>query len=401
MNPAVMSFVSGDPIAILNRHAIRRTAAVPTVSLLVGPIGAGGRTWRRWAAATGRSVVVANRNLFPLAEWVRSVADRVDLPAGAVRCLARRAERDSAEFLAAWLVKTPADRERFFSTVAPNADDELLRTVAALAAGRGSGSAAAAALGDLGEPVVLMIVRLVPSAVWPSVLFVAGSTEDFSAVAPAAERWATRVPAVPVAVAVPAGVWDEFLAAAAESRAKALLKEGEIRVPVMDLATVERTLSEAGAAGSAAAALAASGADPALVEAAVGVVRATVAPPTTQVEDDRARSAAEGFLFEFLETLPETAGRFELNASLDFHFGPRLAEVDFLCRSRRIAIELDGYFHFVAPDGYRSDRTKDWELQRRGFLVLRFLAEDVIPRLEMIRDRILDALTVNPHGAQP
>ena len=110
-------------------------------------------------------------------------------------------------------------------------------------------------------------------------------------------------------------------------------------------------------------------------------------------------ATAERFLFSFLESLPETAGRFELNAALDFHFGPRPAEVDLLCRSPRIAIELDGYFHFLAPDGYRRDRAKDWELQRRGFVVLRFLAEDVIPQLEMIRDRILDALNVTPIGA--
>ena len=96
--------------------------------------------------------------------------------------------------------------------------------------------------------------------------------------------------------------------------------------------------------------------------------------------------------------MPETAGRFELNSPLDFVFGPRAAEVDLLCRSPRVAIELDGYYHFLAPDGYRRDRTKDWELQRRGFVVLRFLAEDVIPQLEMIRDRILDALTVTPIG---
>lgn len=401
MNPAVTSFVSGDPTAILNRHAVRRTAGVPTVSLLVGPIGAGGRTWRRWAAATGRSVLVANRNLFPLAEWVRSVADPLDLPAEAVRCLARRAGRDPDEFLAAWRVKTPADRERFWSTLAPNADDELLGTVAALAVGRASGSAVAASLSEFGESVAQMIVRLAPSTAWPSVLFVAGSTEDFSTAGPVAEQWAIRVPAVPIAIAVPSGVWDEFLTAAHESRAKALLREGELRVPTIDAATVERMLCEAGAAGSAAAALAANGADAALVEAAVGLVRATAAPPATEAEDDRARSAAERFLFAFLESLPETAGRFELNAHLDFKFGHRLAEVDLLCRSPRIAVELDGYFHFLAADGYRRDRAKDWELQRRGYLVLRFLAEDVIPRLEMIRDRILDAFTVTPHGAQP
>src|SRR5262249_40011289 len=222
-----------------------------------------------------------------------------------------------------------------------------------------------------------------------------------SAIGPVAVQWATCVPAVPIAVAVPAGVWDEFLVAAPESRAKALLREGGLVIPGIDAATVERTLTEAGAVSSAVTALAAWGADATLLESAVGVVQATVAPPTTMAEDDRARSAAERFLFTFLESLPETAGRFELNAALDFPFGPRPAEVDLLCRSPRIAVELDGYFHFLAPDGYRRDRPKDWQLQRRGYLVLRFLAEDVFPRLEMIRDRILDALAVTPHGAEP
>jgi hypothetical protein len=103
----------------------------------------------------------------------------------------------------------------------------------------------------------------------------------------------------------------------------------------------------------------------------------------------------------FLESLPETAGRFEQNATFDFEFGARAAELDLLCRSPRVAIELDGYFHFLGPDDYRRDRTKDWELQRRGFVVLRFLAEDVIPRLETIRERILDALTFIPLGTEP
>jgi hypothetical protein len=208
-----------------------------------------------------------------------------------------------------------------------------------------------------------------------------------------------RVPALPIAVAVPTGVWNEYLATAPESRTKALLKEGEVAVPVIDAATVQQTLTEAGAVESAVAAIAPSGADEALLEAAVAAVRATQEPPASEAEDDRARSAAERFLFRFLESLPETAGRFELNAALDFGFGPRHAEVDLLCRSPRIAIEVDGYFHFLAPERYRRDRAKDWELQRRGFVVLRFLAEDVIPQLEIIRDRILDALALTPPGA--
>ncbi len=119
-------------------------------------------TWRRWAAATGRSVVVANRNLFPHAEWVRSVAEQIDLPAAAVHCLAQRAECDPDEFLAAWRAKTPADCERFWNTLAPNADDDLLRAVANLAVGRGSPSTVAASLSDLGERIVPMIARLAP-----------------------------------------------------------------------------------------------------------------------------------------------------------------------------------------------------------------------------------------------
>lgn len=192
---------------------------------------------------------------------------------------------------------------------------------------------------------------------------------------------------------MPAAAWDQYQAAP-DSRAKALLREGNLFIPWISTAGIDRALREAGATGSAAAALTASGADSELVEAAVTAARATAAPPATAAEGDRARSAAERFLFTFLESLPETAGRFELNARLDFPFGPRAAEVDLLCRSPRIAIEVDGYYHFRAPDGYRRDRAKDWELQRRGYLVLRFLAEDVIPDLETIRDRILDACTV-------
>ena len=158
----------------------------------------------------------------------------------------------------------------------------------------------------------------------------------------------------------------------------------------------EQALAAAGIGPRAAAAIAAAGADRTLVEAAVEIARATATAPASAGDADRARSAAERFLFEVLESLPETAGRFEINAPLDFRFGPRAVEIDLLCRDRRLAVEIDGYFHFLGPDRYRRDRAKDWELQRRGFLVLRFLAEDIIPQLESVRDRILNALAGGP-----
>jgi hypothetical protein len=333
-----------DRAAILDRHAIRRTAGVPTVSLLVGPIGGGVETWRRWAAGEGRRVVVVHRNPCPYVEWVRSVAEDVDLPAAAVGCVARRLERDPDELLAAWRTKTPAELERFWNTLAPDVDDHLLRAVATLAIDQGPPGVVAAALNGLGEQTVPMIVRLAPSSKRPSILFVTGSSDDLSTAGHVAATWVMRVPQVPVAVVVPAGVWNEYLVTAPESRTKALLKEGEVAVPAIDAATVEQILTEAGAMGNAAAAIAPHGADEALLDAAVAAVQATDQPLTNEAQDDRARSAAERFLFRFLESLPETAGRFELNAPLDFSFGPRRAEVDLLCRSPRIAIELDGYF---------------------------------------------------------
>jgi hypothetical protein len=401
MNTTATSFQLSDPTPILDRHTTRRTSGIPTISLLVGPIGAGGRTWRRWAARTGRCVVVAQGNHFPYVQWVGPVAEQVDLPVAAVHSLARRADRDPDEFLAAWRVKTPSDRERHWATFVPEENDDLLRAMAALAIERVSPSMIASSLCTVGERIVPMVVRLAPSATWPAVLFIATATSELSALASEAASWAQRVPSVPIAVAVPSTAWAEYLAAAPDSRAKALLREGELTVPVLDAATVEQSLTDAGSGASAAAVLAANGADAALVESAVALVRATAVTPQSEAEDNRARSTAEQFLFEFLESLPETAGRFELNATVAFRFGPRLAEVDLLCRQPPIALEIDGYFHFRDAASYRRDRAKDWELQRRGYLVLRFLAEDVIAQLEVIRDRILDAMARTPPGGTP
>ena len=398
MKIAATFCVLDDPVAILDRHAARGSEGIPAVSLLVAPIGLGKKTWRRWSAERGRSVIVATNDSFPYAEWIHSVLERVDFPSAVVRHLAQRAGRNSEEFLTAWQAKTPADCDRFWNTLAPREGDDVLQSVARLATRRASARETAETLIGWGERIVPAMCRLVCSTAWPNVFFAANSIESFYSVCRVAVKWAMSLPALSLALAATAEVWAHYLAFAPESREKALLKEGEICVPALDAPTVERVLVEAGAMGSAAATIFAAGADEALLESAVAAVRATAVPPANDEADDRARSAAERFLFDFLETLTESAGRFELNAQLDFNFGLRPAEVDLLCRSPKIAIEIDGYFHFLTSDAYRRDRNKDWELQRRGFLVLRFLAEDIIARIEVIRDRILDALGVNPQG---
>ena len=86
-------------------------------------------------------------------------------------------------------------------------------------------------------------------------------------------------------------------------------------------------------------------------------------------------------------------GLFQLNATLEFPFGPgREIEVDFLARSLALVIEIDGYYHFQDPEAYRRDRRKDLELQKRGYLVLRILAADVVERLEEVLDTMIAAV---------
>ena len=121
--------------------------------------------------------------------------------------------------------------------------------------------------------------------------------------------------------------------------------------------------------------------------------RAAANLSTNEDGPSRARSAGEQFLFRRLETLPQTSGRFRLNAELPIPFdGWGRMEVDLLCEAARIAVELDGAQHLESTEAYRRDRHKDAVLQEHGYLVLRFLAEDVTKRLDDVLHGILRAL---------
>jgi superfamily II DNA or RNA helicase/very-short-patch-repair endonuclease len=108
----------------------------------------------------------------------------------------------------------------------------------------------------------------------------------------------------------------------------------------------------------------------------------------------RARSSTEAFLYHRLESIPETAGLFKLNQKLPIPFDQSSTmEVDFFCKKLGVVIEIDGNQHLSDPDAYRRDRKKDALLQQHGYLVLRFLAEDVSKRLDQLLNDILATLT--------
>jgi very-short-patch-repair endonuclease len=66
-----------------------------------------------------------------------------------------------------------------------------------------------------------------------------------------------------------------------------------------------------------------------------------------------------------------------------------------------MAVELDGAQRLADPVEYRSDRRQDQVLQENGYLVLRFLAEDVGKELDLVLDAILRALSYRQSTALP
>ncbi len=111
-------------------------------------------------------------------------------------------------------------------------------------------------------------------------------------------------------------------------------------------------------------------------------------PNRSPVEPGPYDSVAEAFLARMLEAHPWTANLFIAQGRPGFRMrGGHGATVDFLAESLKIALEVDGPHHLESSQ-YRRDRHKDFELQSRGYIVLRFLAEDVASDFERIREII-------------
>jgi very-short-patch-repair endonuclease len=106
----------------------------------------------------------------------------------------------------------------------------------------------------------------------------------------------------------------------------------------------------------------------------------------------RAHHSTMRMLFEALEREPRTRGRFELEGRVVPHDGPAI-DVALVAHSERIAVELDAWYHFHDPEGYRRDRVQDLRLARAGYFVLRFPTDDVDDRLASTIEHITIALT--------
>jgi len=113
--------------------------------------------------------------------------------------------------------------------------------------------------------------------------------------------------------------------------------------------------------------------------------------PLGQRLPGRARHSTMRVLFDALARDPRTRGRFELDGKVAAMEGPAI-DVALVARAERIAVELDAWYHFHDPEGYRRDRVQDARLQRAGYFVLRFPAEDVDDRLASTIEHLAIAL---------
>ena len=396
------------------RHQQRRSSGIPTVTVLAGPVGLSVCAWKRWAGERHRlAVIVEDYTPVQIVDaWLRIFAEHQEPVVAVAQYLLRRVGRSVQQVLEALSSKTdyelslmldvcdldqnaPADRLCREVIQAHRAGTPLHRwaqrlTMSRMATGETLVACARGLLIVAGpESVPPLLARRPPSAVpgaWIAVI------------APLLAEIAIALPQLSLGLAVEVVELNDFFSTPPESRAKAMLREGVVGVQGHDDTAIRQRLESGGGlpSGSTTAAirrLAADGASDELVDLFAAALRATGGSTNSEVERQRARSAAELFLYERLESHPQTTGAFELNGKLDLSpdFQAQ-AEIDLLARELKLAIEIDGYFHFQDESAYRRDRRKDLALQKHGYLVLRCLADDIVARFEEILDAILEAV---------
>lgn len=389
-------------LRLIARHEQRRLAGLSTVSVLLADVPTAKAHWRRWIRSARPAVEQTSADPRELTIAIVDVLrGAMDLSNFALYFLTR-----SAGLGAGGLPASAADRTSH--------DLEILAQ-AALDAGASEGPARAAleicrsawtnpSSGQIVERIETALVgsaslpwwrvleavkSLLPVDLSPAILLSPPiAANAFAWLCDSAGSIAQLAQAVPqwsISVAIPPDAFDRYARQTPASRSKSLIENGIIPLAI-DQVPARRPQAPPEKTLAAASVMKAIQPSPRLAES---LETAKALQPR---QDELARSAAERLLFELLESHPDSKGQFVLNGNPGFVFGPRAAEVDLFASGLRLAVEVDGYFHFIDPASYRRDRRKDWELQWRGYLVVRVLAEDVVTRMEEVLDFILAAI---------
>jgi hypothetical protein len=402
-----------DMTLLLDRQQLRRLQGIPTLSVFVGPVGVGIQAWKRWNGT--RPIAMAPRNAplsYIVTSWTAAALASGCLRAAAITWFAKMTGLSQCDAESRWSTITSHDLDRVLEGVAFRQDAAVALCRTLMAMEREPGfvdvgaitellSAESRARGDSVEAFVADLASLMPADSHPTILIIPQRKELEQSVR-FLGRLLGEVPTLPAALAIPDDVAESVLGQSQEDRWLAMLREGFVRVEGVKRETIEERLQTAGLSDHNLFAsldiIAAGGTPPDAVDQFVEAARALVSEASEE-DENHARSSAERFLFGLLESMPETIGVFRLNQRLEFLHGSAAAEADLLAPDYKLVVEIDGsYYHLGSKDSYRRDRRKDWLLQQHGYRVLRFLADDVVARLEEILNTILAALDLCRSG---
>ena len=390
----------------LERHQRRREQGIPTLTVLAGPPGTAASLWRRWLEPLHRPgcTVHAFSELEVVRAWMDSLARLRNLEADAADFLGTAAGLAPGELPSRLEGKTAHEREVLLQELFPSAPDGdstaacrgLLQPQVTHKSGA-SLDAVFAACEHNPLRALAALLALLPPGTAPALLLTASGTQETARTARVAAKLCAALPSLVIALTVERPSLDAYLQGAS-SQAVAMVREGLVELTAPSPEALGRKLEALGVQPSkelshSVKRLAAHGVPDEVLTLFAEAAREHQRASQGEEPQDRARSKEERFLYAFLEAHPATQGLFELNASPGFRLSGRQVEVDLLARRLRIAVEIDGYYHFHGPEAYRRDRRKDLALQRNGFLVLRFLAEDVVARLEEILDTLSEVIS--------
>lgn len=369
----------------LDRQQRARADDIPTLTVLVGDRAAARGVWESWLRPHGRACVELrlDEGSGPMAPRLAVAVARGRSPLeDAASFVARHTTEPLNELPGRMRVQGRPERAALLERVATRCGLPQSAQLADALLSVGP----EVALADADSSTVVALLQLIGLDRCPALLVVTAYPER---AVPLLHALIEQVPVVPMALSLEPQVLQRWSCRASSAREQAIVREGLIalddrapqRVPEASPEPVPQREPEASPEPSSSSPLREQ-----LVALSQGPRRDDPAVI------DQARSLAERILFEALQAHPVTRGRFELNARMPFGFGPRPAEIDLLSRRDRVAVEVDGYYHFVDADAYRRDRRKDVLLQRHGLFVVRVLADDVAHALESILDRIVDVL---------
>lgn len=394
----------------LSLHQSQREQNIPTLSVLVGGAAATQYHWTQWLSDRDRASVVCCQSnphtLFRL--WVLQVAQDWDLDLLVHQRVAALTHQSADQF-SDWLKNSSEYQKHIFwqEKYALSCDIPWMQWLIEHSP-------------DLKRPLrnssidwpwdqmpdishgFTAVRNLCPNQLVPRIL-VRLSTEERADSVTANEvqkliQLVEAIPWLPIGLMMPFNQAEALLQGIVESKAKSMLKGGWIDVSAPDATSLKHWLGDRGINDQTQVSTVLNlvnnyGATPELLETVVEFSQLNTAAKTPETIE-KYRSKAEQLLAQYLEARPSTAGRFQVNQKLDIMFGNRPMEVDFLATDTKVVIELDGYYHFQSSESYRRDRRKDILLQQQGYMVLRFLSEDVVRHLETILETVEQSLVL-------